>query len=229
MVHRNRRGGLRQLPGAATDAADDHLDSVSSNTAAFTGAEVDFSAYGAQQLDFTQAQADETSSTYPCGQSDATRTVVCVDGDSDPLPQAPIDTFFMQLAAPVPTDDAGKSYIYSVVLDSDGKADDDWSPSPLPRGRLPGCRPRVQLSWDHTDRVWSLTATRVDADQTTTSVASTARSVIEGDTITFFVSASELPANIPATGSPPSAMTVPTCSSAGDVSGETHRRVATVP
>ncbi len=90
--------------------------------------------------------------TYPCGQSDATRTVVCVDGDSDPLPQAPIDTFFMQLAAPVPTDDAGKSYIYSVVLDSDGNADDDWSPqSPYDRDYFQGADRWYQLSWDHTD------------------------------------------------------------------------------
>lgn len=199
--------GLRLVekgdPGSAnckmpvSDASGDFVDSVSTNTAAFTGSQVDLTAYGFSSATYTQAQVDDTfnNSVYHCGDSNATRTVVCSGGGSTPMPAGQVDTFFLKLAAPVPIADATKDYIYSVVLDSDGDPTNNWVPqASFDWDYFQGTDRWYQLVWDHTAGTWSLTATQVDATQGTSVITSTGRAVIEGDAITFFVSASELPA-----------------------------------
>ena len=182
----------------SADLAGDFVDSESSITPAFKGKQVDILAYGYTQVTYTQAQVDDmfnVNPVYQCGQSDATRTVVCAGGGATPMPAGKIDEFFMQLGADVPLADAVKSYIYSLVLDSDGDPTNNWIPqAPYDWDYFQGADLWYQIVWDHLAKKWSLSAKQVSAAQAAVAAVSTARAIIEGDAITFYVSASELPA-----------------------------------
>ncbi len=180
------------------DPTGDFIDSISTNAPAFTGAQVDIVASGFTLATYTQMQVDAAfngaDSPYACGHSDATRTVACPDGGATPMPAGQIDTFFMKLAGPVPISDAAKRYIYSVVLDSDGDPTTDWvAQPPYDYDYFQGADRWYQAMSDRAAGTWSVTTTQVDASQATTTVPSSARAVIEGDAITWFIPASELP------------------------------------
>ncbi len=114
------------------------------------------------------------------------------------MPAGAIDRFFVQLGAPVPTNDALKSYIYSLVLDSDGDASNNWIPQPpYDWDYFQGTDLWFQTKWDHTAKTWSISGTQVDATQATSAVASAVRAVIQNDAIMYFIPSAAIPAAKP--------------------------------
>ncbi len=178
-----------------TDATGDFVDSISTNTPALTVPQVDLVAYGFTFAMYTQAQVDAAfngaDSPYACGQSDAARTVACSDG-STAMAAGQIDTFFMKLAGPVPISDATRRYIYSLVLDSDGDLTNNWqAQAPYDYDYFQGADRWYEFT--SSAGTVNVTTTQVDATQATTTIPSGARAVVNGDAITWFVPASELP------------------------------------
>ena len=177
------------------DRRDDHVDSPGGSPA-YTGADADVAAMGSEVEMQSRADADTdfNNSTYECGETSGAMFTVCTPGVL-PMPEGELSTFVLEVGAPVPVADPMWSYVYALVLDSNGDASDDYVPDPaFPFDYFRGTDRWYELRWDHTTSEWSLVVTQLDGSGARTSVQSTARVVVEGPRITFFVSRSELPA-----------------------------------
>ncbi len=178
------------------DLIGDLVDSVSVNAVLAARQVADIINHGGRRETLTAAQVAATynNTVYPCDLDDAAMKVVC-PVSVQPMPAGDVLTFFLRVNAAIPRADATTSYIYSVVLDSDGAAANNWRfVAPFDWDYFQGTDRWYQLSWNHMTSTWSLTATQVDASQQTTVVPTTARAVLAGDSIVFHVSASELAA-----------------------------------
>ena len=130
---------------------------------------------------------------YECGANDGVRVVVC-PSDVQPMPEAGGDVwlFAMAMDGEIPLASPDRSFIYSIVFDSDGEAANDWQFFPPFDFDLFQASDRwYQLVWSHTTQEWFLTVTQIDAKQNQTEFSSAVRAVIQGDTIVFFIPASE--------------------------------------
>ena len=183
-------GGMVEPP--PSDPVGDFLDSISTAIASFTSAAFDLVNWSAWATPIDSAEADRLfRSLYECGTVEAGQRVVCPAGVM-PMPAGELVTVTSTFAAAVPQSDPGHSYIYSAVFDSDGRASNDWvARSPFDWDLFQGADRWYQLAWDHRRAEWSVTVTQVDDSQRTSTVPSTARAVIDGDTVTWFISASE--------------------------------------
>jgi hypothetical protein len=184
------------------DILGDAVDSISSHTPTpdFSFQYVDLKEYGGLKVNFSVAEvdADFNNSVFECGDVSGARRVVCPAG-VQPMPAGDVVVVAMVLAGDVPQSDAEHSYIYSAVFDSDGQAANNWRPqAPFDWDYFGGTDRWYQLAWDHLGGQWALTVTQVGASGATGDAGpSTARAVIEGDTIVFFISATEFPAALP--------------------------------
>ena len=188
--------GRGMCVAASADPIADMVDSVSSFVVQAARQAADLAAHGARRetKSAAQVQAEYGNTLYPCGLDEADIKVVC-PATVQPMPAGDVLTFFLRVNAPIPRADATTSYIYSVVLDSDGVAANDWRfVAPFDWDYFQGTDRWYQLSWNHMTQAWSLTATQVDASQQTAVVPTTARAVLAGDSIVFHISATELAA-----------------------------------
>lgn len=138
-------------------------------------------------------------SVFECGEATERRRVVCAD---QVLDMAPGEVFIasMTMVGDIPPADPDRSYIYSLVLNSDRDGGNDWRPRPPFDWDLFQATDRwYQLIWDHRVQAWSLTVTQLTATGQIPSgtEASSVRAVIEGNTIVFFVSMEEFEASDP--------------------------------
>lgn len=138
-------------------------------------------------------------SVFECGDATDQRRVVCVD---QVLDMAPGQVFIasMIMVGDIPQADPDRSYIYSLVLNSDRDGANDWRPRPpFDWDLFQGTDRWYQLIWDHRAQAWSLTVTQLTASGRIPSgiEASSVRAVIEGNTIVFFVSMEEFEASNP--------------------------------
>lgn len=87
------------------------------------------------------------------------------------LAAGPLLTATMTLDEDVSVPDTVDSYIYALVLDSDGDPGNDWQALPAyPFDLFKAADRWYQLIWDHGQLAWSMTVTQVAADQSTTRV-----------------------------------------------------------
>jgi hypothetical protein len=116
------------------------------------------------------------------------------------MPPGKVYTFVMSLAGKVKLADTGHSFIYSLVVDSDGQSGNNWKfIPPYDWDLFQGADRWYQLIYDHKAGTWRLTVTQVNSAQKTSDVSSTStvRAVINGSSIVFHVAASEFPAASP--------------------------------
>jgi hypothetical protein len=193
------------IPGYELNYIEDELraflDSISSNTPTYTSEKIDIRLYGGLRASYTADGITEAwaNTIYPCGENTGTRIVVCAD-DSVSMPQQGGDVwmFAMALEDDVPLAAGDHSYIYSAVFDSDGQPANDWQFRPPFDFDLFRDTDRwYQLIWNHQAGQWNLTVTQVNNSQQTASVPSAVRAVIQGDTIVFFIPASEFSVDRP--------------------------------
>jgi hypothetical protein len=173
----------------------DILDSISGRTPSYQGPPVDIQYSLAGRGRFMRAGILKAwgNTIYECGANDGVRVVVC-PSDVQPMPEAGGDVwlFAMSVDGEVPLASPDRSFIYSAVFDSDGEAANDWQFYPPYDFDLFRDTDRwYQLIWSHQSQQWSLTVTQIDANQNQTSFSSAVRAVIQGDTIVFFIPASE--------------------------------------
>ena len=182
---------------------DDRMDPFDSGggAAGQGGDEIDQTGNGSEREAQAQADADTdfNNSTYECGEETATRIVACASEGVEDMPEGELFTFVMDLAAAVPLAPTDRSYVYALVVDSDGDPGNDWvADAAFPLDTYQGTDRWYELAYEHTGSgIWTLNVTQLDGSANRTPVASTARAVIRGNRVTFFVAASELPVSVP--------------------------------
>ena len=193
-------GGIRPAEGFGgtllMDRRDDHVDSSGPGSVGYTGAEVDVVAMGSEveMQSLADADIDFNNSTYECGESAGAMFTVCTPAPLD-MPGGDLVTFVLDVGERVPSADPTWSYIYALVLDSNGDPADDYVPDPaFPFDYFRGTDRWYELRWDAATAAWSLVVTQLDSASARANVESTARVVVEGARVTFFVSRTELPA-----------------------------------
>jgi hypothetical protein len=139
-------------------------------------------------------------SLYECGQQNE-RTVVCSQ-DVMPMPPGDIVMASMEMAEPLPAPSAelgpdqpqtipigDTMLVYAFVVDSDGDPEGNFvAQSPYDWDFYQGTDTWYELVGDPEYGVWVLYVT----DATRTPLNSSARAVIEGNTVTFYIAADEL-------------------------------------
>jgi hypothetical protein len=183
------------------DAISDLIDSISSGTVTFEEAWIDIICYMGILNALSAADAatrfNDPGAENECGSSTGGRTVVCESSGGD-MPEGELVTVTLQMNAPIPLADSGHSYIYSVVLDSDGDPSNNWQfVPPYDWDYFIGADRWYQLMYDHMSGTWTLNVTQVDSSMGMAPVSSNTRAVIEGDTVTFHIPKDELPADSP--------------------------------
>lgn len=175
------------------DVVDDSITSISTMPATAPGTDVDIrgSAGAADLFNAADAAMHFDNTTYECGTSTAEMTVVC-PSNVQPMGAGEVFLYGMKLQAPAASD-AGYRYIYSVVVDSDGATANNWQPQgPYDWDLFQGADRWYQLE-RALDGSWSIRVSQVDNNQNINTVdQSTVRAVIQGDSITFFISAREM-------------------------------------
>jgi hypothetical protein len=193
---------IHNVVAAMVDALLDYIDSISTNPTTFESVRNDLQSFGATRYTESLAGADArfNNSVLECGttRDDGTITV-CPTGVLDVL-EGDVFVVTSSLAGPLPSagNDDGHHFIYSVVFDSDGDPTNDWQFNvPFDWDYFRDTDRWYQLMWNPSTSAWSLTVTQVDGTQATAPSASAVRAALNGDTITWFIPATELPAAQP--------------------------------
>jgi len=181
---------------AIGDLLQDFLDSISGRQPTYTTPKIDIRKTAPLRLRFTYDGIDTGfgNTIFECGDVSGGRTVVCPEA-VQPMPmddEVEVWMFSMLLAEPVDQASPDRSFIYSIVFDSDGEAANDWQFfPPFDFDLFQGADRWYQLIWDHNAQEWFLDVTQVDGSQAPGPYASAVRAVIDDDTIVFFIPASE--------------------------------------
>jgi hypothetical protein len=182
------------------DAIGDWLDSISGRTPTYTSPVIDLRYHVDTRYGFDLNGVNEAynESIFECGVTAYGRTTVCA-ADVQPMPAGEVLVFAMLFVEEVPQASAGRSFIYSAVFDSDGDPANDWQFfAPYDFDLFQGADRWYQLIWDHNAQVWSLDVSQVDTSRNVGSyTGSAARVVVQGDTIVFFIPASEFELELP--------------------------------
>jgi len=182
------------------DPIGDLLDSISGRMPTYTSPVIDLRYHMDTRFGFDQDGVNEAynDSIFECGVAAHGRTTVCA-ADVQPMPAGEVLVFAMLFVEDVPQAPADHSFIFSAVFDSDGDPANDWQfYPPFDFDLFQGTDRWYQLAWDHSTQQWSLDVTQVDTSLSTGSYAgSAARVVIQGDTIVFFIPASEFEIELP--------------------------------
>ena len=192
-----QRDALRRAAFFFGDLLDDIRDSISFNEPTIQFGYIDIESYGSFKMGYTIEGVDLTynKSAFECGDREGSRIVVCSgDGVLDVAP-GEVLTGFMMMREPIPLS-GDVSLIYSMVVDSDRDAANDWVfVPPFDWDQFQGTDRWYQLIYDHRTDTWSLIVTQLlpDGSQSRVGEASSARVVVEGDVVVFFVSMDEFP------------------------------------
>ena len=182
------------------DAIGDFLDSISGRTPTYTSPVIDLRYHMNTRFGFDLNGVNEAynESIFECGVTAHGRTTVCA-ADVQPMPAGEVLVFAMLFVEDVPQASSDHSFIFSAVFDSDGDSANDWQFfPPYDFDLFQGADRWYQLIWDHNAQLWSLDVSRVDTSQSIGPyMGSAARVVVQGDTIVFFIPASEFELELP--------------------------------
>lgn len=177
----------------------DILDSISFEEPTFVNDVVKINLYDAYTIELSDLEVKEiyNESVFECGTLTDGRLVVCAD-EVLPMPAGTVYVLVAIMKADIPVADPDRHYIYSAVFDSDGDPANDFQFfPPYDWDYFQGTDRWYQVFWDANLGEWGMDVTQLDGAGGGEIVASTARVVIEGDTIVFFISAEEFPSADP--------------------------------
>lgn len=129
----------------------------------------------------------------PCGSTTGDRQVICAADTLPPSTGSHLMAFARHKAA-IPPANPNRSYVFALVVDSDGAAINNW----IYRGNFDwdyfqGTDRWYQLIWDHVNKAWKVTVTQVDNAKTMTEVPSSVRAIREKDAVMWAISSDEFP------------------------------------
>lgn len=189
----NTSGGYLSVLNEIIDGALDHLDSESSRTPGYTGSEIDIVRMSGvtTSLDRSVVEAAFNNTTFNCTDTDP--LVVCATSVL-PMPEGEVMIVAVEHAAPIPTASAERSYVYSIVFDSDGDPANDWVFNPpFDWDLFQGADRWYQAVYTHTSNTWVVTVIQLTEDGPIAPGPSAARAVIIDGWVIWFVPSSELP------------------------------------
>jgi hypothetical protein len=173
------------------DVIRDHIDSRSDRRSGYNGGDIDIvqAIVFSTLIDRAAAIAVFNNSVYECGAT--APTVVCPPDVLD-MPAGNLLVVAVEHDAPVPTASTDRSYIYSVVFDSDGDAANDWVFNPpFDWDFFIGTDRWYQASYSHASGTWQMNVVQVHGDQSTQATATAARAVIVDEWVIWFIPANE--------------------------------------
>ena len=184
------------------DIIGDYVDSDSSNQGKFVVQDdeltIELKSYGGYTDSWSVDEVDLNfnDSLLECGAVTDGRRGVCAENVL-PMPAGEVLALGITVAAEIPQANPDRHYVYAMVLDSDDDPANDWVGF-LDWDYFLGTDRWYQLIWSPTESRWSVVVMQVAAgDRTSVVTSSTVRAVIEGDTVAWFVSASEFPSALP--------------------------------
>lgn len=192
------------------DPSGDGVDSISTGMLTFRSPRNELTGYGAMRVPqevTMQGGASERLTGVPidtselaCGQTHPSGVITVCPPNVLETPPGTTYVVAAKLAGPVPAPgmDEDHHYIYAVVFDSDEQAANNWMPqAPYDFDYFQGTDRWYQVAWDPGAAAWSMTVSQVSANQAVSTVLSSARAIVAGDTITWLVPAQELPSQAP--------------------------------
>lgn len=170
------------------------IDSISQNEPGYEGPELDivdaFILWGrVSRLGVDQAFND---SVYECGSTDP--VVVCAAEVQD-MPEGEVLVVAVRHQTTVPIASTEKSYIYSLVFESDGDPANDWVFNPpFDWDFFQGTDRWYEAIYEHATGTWILGVTQVSAgNELARPLPSAVRAVIIDEWVIWFVPSSEIP------------------------------------
>lgn len=170
------------------------IDSISDNEPGYEGPELDivdaFILWGrAGQI---AVDRSFNQSVYECGATDP--LVVCAFDVQD-MPEGEILVVAVRHEAPIPTDSTERSYIYSLVFESDGDPANDWVFNPpFDWDFFQGTDRWYEAIYEHANRTWILGVTQVsEGNELARALPSAVRVVIVDEWVIWFVPSTEIP------------------------------------
>lgn len=177
-----------------TDLIGRLIDSISENEPGYEGLELDIVDAFIMWAGISGQAADNAfnDSVYECGATDP--LVVCAAEVQD-MPEGEILVVAVRHAEPVPTASTERSYIYSLVFESDGDPANDWVFNPpFDWDFFRGADRWYEAVYDHTSGTWSLRVTQVSPGNALSSpLPSAVRVVVVDEWVIWFVPSSEIP------------------------------------
>jgi len=129
---------------------------------------------------------------YPCNEQILDVMTVCAESYG-PMVEGEMLIFGMELAGEVPLNDPAQYLVYSVVLDTDGDPANNYQPvPPWDWDYYQNTDLWYELNWNPNFGLWWLTATDVRGGGSREIVDTSARVVIKGNLILFFIPANEV-------------------------------------
>ena len=142
-------------------------------------------------IELGAVDATFNNSVYECGAADP--LVVCAT-EVLPFPEGDLLIVAVEHDGRIPTDSDARSYIYSLVFESDGDPANDWVYNePFDWDYFQGADRWYQAIYSHASGDWLVDVTQVAAGNQTTSVPSAVRAVVDGRWIFWFIPADEIP------------------------------------
>jgi len=137
------------------------------------------------------------NSLFECGELVDGQLTVC-DVTASDFPEGDMLMFAAMFGGDIPLADPDRYYTYSVVMDGDGDASNNFEyMPPYDWDYFQGTDQWYQLSWDPVRGSWLLSLTLARGSGPI-SYRTDARAVIAGDTVIFFIPASEVLVERPA-------------------------------
>jgi hypothetical protein len=175
------------------DLVRDAIDSLSGRSAAYQGSEIDIARSWVMMINGGAAfQLNAFGNTvYPCGASDP--LVACATDVLD-MPAGETLVVAVRMDADIQTTSTERSYIYSIVFDSDGDPANDWVFNPpFDWDYFQGADRWYQAIYDHTTGEWWVDVTQLTADGSfpQLSEASSVRLVVDGPWAVWFIPTTE--------------------------------------
>jgi hypothetical protein len=184
---------LRMRQTTLDDLIDDLIDSISENEPGYPGREIDLARAIViiAAADLSAVDTTFNDSVYECGAIDP--LVVCSTGLLE-MPAGEILVVAVEHADIVPTASTERSYIYSLVFDSDGDPANDWQFNPpFDWDFFIGADRWYQAVYSHSSGQWLLDVQQVSAEGIPEPEPSAVRVVIQDEWVVWFVPSSELP------------------------------------
>lgn len=166
--------------------------SISSTGAGITPAEADMVGVFGAIFDLAPeaSKAAFGNTVYECGVEVDGMLTVCPDGAGE-VPSGELAALAVVMDGDIPLDDPDKFYTYAAVFDSDGDTGNNFQYfDPYDWDLYQGTDLWYELNWNPDIGQWQLTASSWDGNMPAP-VATSARAVLDGQIVAFFIPVSE--------------------------------------
>lgn len=179
------------------DPPNDLFYSISSLPATFLAPYIDMLGFATKRVMLTAEQASQLS-TLAEEPLPEDAPIVLQAANAEPLVEEEVAVVHTGFAAAIPRMDSGHSLTFGVVWESDAAAANDWKvQGNYDFDQYQGADLWYETRWDYMMSTWSVRATQVADDQSTSEVPTRARSFLYESRIVWVIPRTEIPSANP--------------------------------